>query len=77
MMLALATTQGDIANYVNAELNWEMAAALSFVLVLVLVLGEVVGRIPMAALVAVMIVISAATFDWRKQRRLGRQFPPR
>jgi len=36
-----------------------------FVLVLVLVLGEVVGRIPMAALVAVMIVISAATFDWR------------
>lgn len=35
-----------------------------FVLVLVVALGPVVGLIPMAALVAVMIVISAATFDW-------------
>ncbi len=35
-----------------------------FVLLLVLVLGPVVGMIPMAALVAVMVVISAATFDW-------------
>lgn len=35
-----------------------------FVLILVLVLGDLVGRIPMAALVAVMIAVSVATFDW-------------
>lgn len=35
-----------------------------FVLILVLALGDLVGRIPMAALVAVMIVVSVATFDW-------------
>ncbi|HWF71191.1 MAG TPA: SulP family inorganic anion transporter [Mycobacterium sp.] len=36
-----------------------------FVFVLVVSLGDVVGRIPMAALVAVMVVVSAATFDWQ------------
>jgi sulfate permease, SulP family len=36
----------------------------AFVLILVVSLGDVVGRIPMAALVAIMIVVSAATFDW-------------
>ncbi|MDW4573672.1 SulP family inorganic anion transporter [Microbacterium sp. M3] len=35
-----------------------------FLLVLVLVLGDIVAIIPMAALVAVMIVVSVATFDW-------------
>ncbi|QRY48217.1 SulP family inorganic anion transporter [Mycolicibacterium boenickei] len=35
-----------------------------FVLILVVSLGDLVGRIPMAALVAVMIVVSFATFDW-------------
>jgi SulP family sulfate permease len=35
-----------------------------FVLVLVVALGPLVGLIPMAALVAVMIVVSVATFDW-------------
>ena len=35
-----------------------------FVLVLVVSLGDLVGRIPMAALVAVMVVVSATTFDW-------------
>ncbi len=35
-----------------------------FVLVLVVALGDLVGLIPMAALVAVMIVVSAMTFDW-------------
>ncbi|WP_404431995.1 SulP family inorganic anion transporter [Microbacterium lacus] len=35
-----------------------------FLLILVLVLGDVVAVIPMAALVAVMIVVSVATFDW-------------
>jgi SulP family sulfate permease len=36
----------------------------AFVLVLVVSLGDMVGRIPMAALVAVMVIVSAATFDW-------------
>ncbi|GGL07661.1 SulP family inorganic anion transporter [Mangrovihabitans endophyticus] len=36
----------------------------AFLLVLVVVLGDVVALIPMAALVAVMIVVSVSTFDW-------------
>ncbi|GAB7192733.1 SulP family inorganic anion transporter [Kineococcus sp. NUM-3379] len=36
----------------------------AFLLVLVVVLGDVVAAIPMAALVAVMIMVSVATFDW-------------
>lgn len=35
-----------------------------FLLALVLLLGDVVALIPMAALVAVMIFVSIATFDW-------------
>ncbi len=35
-----------------------------FLLILVVGLGDLVGLIPMAALVAVMIVVSVATFDW-------------
>jgi SulP family sulfate permease len=35
-----------------------------FLLVLVVVLGDLVGLIPMAALVAVMILVSISTFDW-------------
>jgi len=40
-----------------------------FLLVLVVGLGDVVAVIPMAALVAVMIVVSVATFDWHSVRR--------
>lgn len=36
----------------------------TFLLLLIMSLGDLVGRIPMAALAAVMIVVSAATFDW-------------
>lgn len=36
----------------------------AFLLVLILVLGDLVAIIPMAALVAVMIMVSVATFDW-------------
>ncbi|MGO1497024.1 SulP family inorganic anion transporter [Agrococcus casei] len=36
----------------------------AFLLVLVLVLGDIVAVIPMAALVAVMIIVSVGTFDW-------------
>jgi SulP family sulfate permease len=48
-----------------------------FLLVLVVTLGDVVGMIPMAALVAVMIFVSAITFDWhsiapRTLRRMPR-----
>lgn len=35
-----------------------------FLLILVVGLGDVVGTIPMAALVAVMIMVSVGTFDW-------------
>ncbi len=40
-----------------------------FLLVLVVGFGDVVGIIPMAALVAVMIMVSVATFDWHSIRR--------
>jgi SulP family sulfate permease len=39
-----------------------------FLLILILVLGDVVAIIPMAALVAVMIVVSVGTFDWHSIR---------
>jgi SulP family sulfate permease len=35
-----------------------------FLLILVVALGDVVAMIPMAALVAVMIIVSVGTFDW-------------
>jgi SulP family sulfate permease len=35
-----------------------------FLLVMLLVFGDLVAQIPMAALVAVMIVVAIATFDW-------------
>ncbi len=36
-----------------------------FLLILVVVCGPVVSRIPMAALVAVMVLVSVSTFDWK------------
>ena len=39
-----------------------------FVLILVVVLGDVVAIIPMAALVAVMIMVAVGTFDWHSVR---------
>lgn len=39
-----------------------------FLLILVVVLGDVVAIIPMAALVAVMIMVSVAAFDWHSVR---------
>ncbi|WP_366816610.1 SulP family inorganic anion transporter [Nocardioides sp.] len=35
-----------------------------FLLILVVGFGDIVGKIPMAALVAVMIIVSVGTFDW-------------
>ncbi|MDT9594220.1 SulP family inorganic anion transporter [Nocardioides zeae] len=48
-----------------------------FLLVLVVGLGDLVGRIPMAALVAVMVMVAVGTFDWhsvdpRTLRRMPR-----
>ena len=39
-----------------------------FLLVLVVGLGDIVGRIPMAALVAVMVMVSVGTMDWHSLR---------
>jgi SulP family sulfate permease len=41
-------------------------------LILVVALGPVVARIPMAALVAVMVLVSVGTFDWHSIRTLPR-----
>lgn len=43
-----------------------------FLLVLVVALGPVVSVIPMAALVAVMIIVAVSTFDWHSLRTLPR-----
>ncbi|UYQ60967.1 SulP family inorganic anion transporter [Streptomyces peucetius] len=40
----------------------------SFLMVLCIVFGPIVSDIPMAALVAVMVMVSAATFDWHSVR---------
>ena len=46
-----------------------------FLLILVVFLGDWVARIPMAALVAVMIMVSIGTFSWDSLRKL-REHPP-
>ncbi|OMQ16172.1 sodium-independent anion transporter [Modestobacter sp. VKM Ac-2676] len=43
-----------------------------FLLVLVVALGDIVAIIPMAALVAVMIFVAIATFDWHSLRTIHR-----
>jgi SulP family sulfate permease len=43
-----------------------------FLLILVVALGDIVSIIPMAALVAVMIFVSVATFDWHSLRTIHR-----
>ena len=42
-----------------------------FLLILVVALGDIVGRIPMAALVAVMVTVAINTFNWRSIRDLA------
>ena len=47
-----------------------------WLLILVMVLGDIVGQIPMAALVAVMVMVSVMTFDWHSIRpRTLKQMP--
>ena len=43
-----------------------------FLLILVVGLGDLVGAIPMAALVAVMVMVAIGTFDWHSVRTLRR-----
>jgi SulP family sulfate permease len=57
----------------RGRLSTLVAGAL--LLVMVVFLGDWVGRIPMAALVAVMIMVSIGTFDWDSLRKL-REHPP-
>lgn len=44
----------------------------AFLLFLILMLGDIVKQIPMAALVGVMIMVSVSTFDWQSVRNLRR-----
>ncbi len=49
----------------------------AFLMVLCIVFGPVVSDIPMAALVAVMVMVSVGTFDWHSVRpRTLRRMPP-
>lgn len=43
-----------------------------FLLILILLLGDVVKQIPMAALVGVMFMVSFSTFDWSSLRNLAK-----
>ncbi len=43
-----------------------------FLLFLIIVLGDIVKQIPMAALVGVMIMVSIGTFDWQSLKNLPR-----
>ncbi len=47
-----------------------------FLLVLILVMGDLVARIPMSALVAVMIMVSVGTFDWKSISRIALKTTP-
>ena len=55
----------------GARTRLSTLAAGTFLLILVVALGDVVGRIPMAALVAVMIMVSISTFNWGSIRDLA------
>lgn len=48
-----------------------------FLIILIIGLGDLVAEIPMAALVAVMIMVSAGTFNWRSVRPTALQTAPR
>jgi SulP family sulfate permease len=47
-----------------------------FLLILILVLGDLVAEIPMAALVSVMIMVSVGTFNWRSIAPRALRRPP-
>jgi SulP family sulfate permease len=66
----IGQTMINVKSGARTRLSTFLAGAL--LLVLVVALGDVVAVIPMAALVAVMIFVSIATFDWHSLRTLHR-----
>jgi SulP family sulfate permease len=64
----IGQTMINVRSGARTRLSTFLAGA--FLLVLVVVLSPVVGVIPMAALVAVMVFVSVATFDWHSLRTL-------
>ena len=63
------------ANGARTRLSTFLAGV--FLLLLVVVLGDVVAQIPMAALVGVMMFVAAATFDWHSVRPATLRAMPR
>jgi sulfate permease, SulP family len=66
----IGQTMINVKSGARTRLSTFLAGA--FLLVLVVALGDIVAVIPMAALVAVMIFVSIATFDWHSLRTLHR-----
>ncbi|MCW2678005.1 MAG: putative sulfate transporter [Modestobacter sp.] len=66
----IGQTMINVRSGARTRLSTFLAGA--FLLILVVVLSPVVGVIPMAALVAVMVFVSVATFDWHSLRTLRR-----
>ncbi|WP_448611543.1 SulP family inorganic anion transporter [Geodermatophilus sp. URMC 60] len=66
----IGQTMINVRSGARTRLSTFLAGAL--LLVLVVVLGDVVAVIPMAALVAVMVFVSIATFDWHSLRTVHR-----
>ncbi|MFK0172406.1 SulP family inorganic anion transporter [Streptomyces sp. NPDC090306] len=62
----IGQTMINVKNGARTRLSTFLAGF--FLLVLCIVLGPVVSRIPMAALVAVMVLVSVGTFDWHSVR---------
>jgi sulfate permease, SulP family len=56
----------------NARTRISTFLAGAFLLVLLLVMRDVVGHIPMAALAGVMVMVAVATFDWHSLRTVLR-----
>jgi len=66
----IGQTMINVKSGARTRLSTFLAGA--FLLVLVVVLGPVVGVIPMAALAAVMVFVAISTFDWHSLRTLRR-----
>jgi SulP family sulfate permease len=66
----IGQTMINVKSGARTRLSTFLAGAL--LLVLVVALGDLVAVIPMAALVAVMVFVSIATFDWHSLRTLHR-----
>ena len=66
----IGQTMINVKSGARTRLSTFLAGA--FLLVLVVALGDVVAVIPMAALVAVMVFVSIATFDWHSLKTIHR-----